>query len=80
LPCGVATGAQQVDPVPGHALGAGGIEQVGGVGEAGGQALGMLFGGQGEVELGGAALAFDHLGRQAQAAAGGASAALLPGG
>jgi hypothetical protein len=38
----------------------------------------MLFGGQGQVELGGAALAFDHLGRQAQAAAGGACAALLP--
>ncbi|MNM88031.1 hypothetical protein D3C81_1002290 [compost metagenome] len=57
LQCGYALlrvgdhGSQKIEPVPGHALDGGGVEQVSGVGQRGAQTVAAFLGIQGQVEL-----------------------------
>ncbi|MND61675.1 hypothetical protein D3C80_529360 [compost metagenome] len=59
-------GAQQIAPVAGHFFCAGGTEQIGRIGQCRRQALGVLFGGQRQVDLGRAGLPRQGLHLQTQ--------------
>ncbi|MCY1418433.1 hypothetical protein D9M71_339920 [compost metagenome] len=70
---------QQLQPMPGHAFDASGVEQVGGVGQAGGQAFGRFEDIEGEVELGAAVIAAQAFDGQPRQAGGPALAGVLAG-